>query len=268
MPVDFFEDGGRPLDTLEISALELSLGAKLPLDYRNFLSTQNGGRPIPSMLELEGLQVRVRELFAANSGDSRDLLRRHESLRDVLPSGVLPIGLDTGDNYFCIALVPGQSGAVYWKDHESLLSESEEGLTKVADSFSQFIDLLHLKSELTVAIDPIESLGRFGTRQALRDYLVGGKSVNSVSEGGRTIAQEAARFGNVALLKACHEFGANLRGCAHLGALNGHFDIVRYLIEEANVDLEERNESGWTILSCTSLDPELANYLRGKGAKS
>lgn len=46
---------GQPTDELEVAALEGELGAKLPSDYRQFLIEKNGGKPVPNVVDVEGL---------------------------------------------------------------------------------------------------------------------------------------------------------------------------------------------------------------------
>ncbi|ENY3727017.1 TPA: SMI1/KNR4 family protein [Enterobacter kobei] len=69
----------------------------------------------------------------------------------------LPIGASSGDNQICLCLKGGMSGEIWFWDHESdpIFNDSAviSGLTKIANSFDEFVDML------TVQDDKIDASG-------------------------------------------------------------------------------------------------------------
>ena len=135
----------KPATLEDVNRLQEDVG-RLPRDYVDFLTVQNGGRPHPSVCKsIKGRNYFVSHLLALSYE-----LKFYLSITNYLdvykgriPSKSLPIGDSPGGDVFLLDLRDEEFGAVlYWR-HES---ESENdgsnyygNVSKVANSFSEFL---------------------------------------------------------------------------------------------------------------------------------
>lgn len=140
--------------TQTISEIETLFGHQLPIDYRNFLETYNGGFPDPHKLEISPRQGRTSVdilygiMDSTSSYDHLDLAKNFNNRKHQMPQGVLSIGHDPGGNYICIALTEDRYGQVFFYDHEEPNEDAEGNLTwdnlyLVANTFTDFLNKLH-----------------------------------------------------------------------------------------------------------------------------
>ncbi len=127
-----------------LEAIEKSLGIALPSDYRTFLLKNNGGNPVPSgFWVVEGLDgSEVHQLYGLHDGPDWLQLDRYASSERGIPGDLLAIGDDGVGDLICIGVSHNHHGQVFFIDHEVCpfhQPEAREGITKIADSFSQFI---------------------------------------------------------------------------------------------------------------------------------
>jgi len=146
-----FTGSGRQLSEDEIELLEDELERKLPNAYREFLLADNGGRPTPSMFSIPALPDRplhdssMHSFFGLFMADPSEELRYvAEEYAAVLPSPLLPIGRDYGDNVVCLATIGTDEGSLYLWESEfyepALPPEDQTNLIWVAPSFEEFLN--------------------------------------------------------------------------------------------------------------------------------
>ncbi|HEX4505386.1 MAG TPA: SMI1/KNR4 family protein [Alphaproteobacteria bacterium] len=131
-----------------LAALEKEFGAKLPEDYLEFLSLNDGGRPTPGTVDIEGLPgspTDVQEFFGMHGASgSSNILWNLEVIRDRLPNfHALPIACDSGGSLFC--LTPSQAGkseVVYCDMPGSSFYKATQDISvyKVAPDFRSFMN--------------------------------------------------------------------------------------------------------------------------------
>ena len=150
----------------QIVAFEKLVGAELPADYQQFLKEHNGGRPQPDAFEFDGGEedavecfFPLRDLASDESLELTDadwldwpLQRAWETFQTNLQEDcaecdldnqgfqldrLLPIGTDGCGNSLCLVLDGDDLGCVVFFDHETA------GVTPLADSFSEFLAMLH-----------------------------------------------------------------------------------------------------------------------------
>ena len=151
-----------PASDAEIRQLEALAGVSLPADYREFLKTHNGGRPVPDSFVLpypngEEGEAQLVCFFPLWDGACEDggenlvdwpLHCAWEDLRDDLaeffgeikiePGGVLlPIGHDGFGNYVLLFLGGTEPDGVVMLDHDG------GTFIRLADGFTKFLDGLH-----------------------------------------------------------------------------------------------------------------------------
>lgn len=148
--ITIFEPG-KKITQKDIAALEQRLGISLPVDYRQFLLSINGGQPEPNAFPIRdnprdthGLLER---LFSLDEQDTNyDILDNAEVFHDRVPADLLPIAFDPGGNLICLAVRGENRGKIYFWDHSD---ECPPGRTPdyhnvyfVANDFNELIENL------------------------------------------------------------------------------------------------------------------------------
>lgn len=136
-------EGGPAITQRDVDGFERRLGAQIPIEYRQFLLAQNGGRPERDVFAVPGCQgsPTARVHFFCAIGDaveSNDLAWGLDVFGD-LPSGLFRIGSTEGADIVCmmVGLGPFPEGSiVFWDDYA-------KRPFLVAATFSQFVDSLY-----------------------------------------------------------------------------------------------------------------------------
>lgn len=143
---------GFPISNLDFVRLEETRGISVPGDLRDFLLAHGSGIPSPNVVTVsEVLRPSLSEIFHPSEGASR--LAWHPDLPQLLV-----FGSDHFGGHFCIS-VGAAKGAIFWVDHEEtnpdclsvrivsrfqfLPPDLARGVTKLADSLSEFLQMLH-----------------------------------------------------------------------------------------------------------------------------
>src|SRR4051794_1713381 len=97
---------GLPVEAT-LQALEKAVGWSLPLDYRRFLSTYNGGFPRPDCVEFAEHSRRtatdVHSFHGLHDGPAWASLRWHmHTYQERLPASTLPIAHDSTGNLWLL----------------------------------------------------------------------------------------------------------------------------------------------------------------------
>lgn len=153
---ELFEDTEVGLSDEQIGEFERERGSSFPEDFKAYLKEINGGwlNDSADFQFGDGHITAARNLFGFNGSSDRDITT--ESKRDGLPRSLLPIGDDLGGaDLFVLDLRPETHGRVYVRAINvspnpkpflpaSLFIEpdEEELYHHVADSFSEFIDMI------------------------------------------------------------------------------------------------------------------------------
>lgn len=134
-----------PINPADIFEFEETNEVSLPDDYKDFLLKHNGGRPEPNGLQEPSTDVQW--LFGMVEEPAwASLFHALDTYEGRIPAWYMPIGTDSGGNLFIMSLYEENKGvvALWWHEGEAEKNGSEyfDNLTHVADSFSEFIDLL------------------------------------------------------------------------------------------------------------------------------
>ncbi|HIU58185.1 MAG TPA: SMI1/KNR4 family protein [Candidatus Ornithomonoglobus merdipullorum] len=102
-------------------------------DIKLFLKANNGGYPKKDIIIVDGMEYEVRVFLSLDKNDEHYCIER--PLRYFLEktkARIIPIGLDSGDNYYC---VNNETGKVYY------WSASNDSYYLISDCLEDFIDL-------------------------------------------------------------------------------------------------------------------------------
>ncbi|HYO72094.1 MAG TPA: SMI1/KNR4 family protein [Archangium sp.] len=137
------EESYAPLSTRQIEEVESRLAIELPQDYRAFLLSHNGGRPIPDAFQMCGRWEMVDRFLGIHEGEHDNLLDYVRAYEGRLPPELLPIAHDAFGNLICLAVRGSQHGGVYFWDHEWEAGRGEppsyDNVTCIAESFEAFL---------------------------------------------------------------------------------------------------------------------------------
>jgi len=131
-----------PTTEAAIATLEKRLKHKLPVDYRSFLLSHNGGVPSPPTFAPAGATTPTEALnsFLALGGepgvdDLISFLRIYEAR---LPAGFVPVAYDAFGNLILLALTGKRRGQVFFWDHER---EGEGNPSRlIANDWTSFLE--------------------------------------------------------------------------------------------------------------------------------
>jgi hypothetical protein len=117
----------------------------LPVDYCDFLLINNGGNPIPSFFWIIPDQdgSGVNQFYGLHDDPEFPSLHTYAGKeRYGVPKSILPIGDDGLGNLICLGINSSNFGKVFFFDHDIHPNndcESTKGISKVANSFSEFL---------------------------------------------------------------------------------------------------------------------------------
>ncbi len=117
---------GPKLTEIEVRQLEAKLPSPLPGAYRRFLLANNGGVPVPNVIDIPGFHggTDVQEFFGIGlSMESSRIDWNIDTLKERLESRLLPIACDSGDNVFCLSLRPADKGVVIYCDLDAVYGD-------------------------------------------------------------------------------------------------------------------------------------------------
>ncbi len=111
----------RPLNEEEIRIFEGSLGVTLPEEYRRFLLTNNGGRPTPDTIDIEGLrggEADIKLFFKLTDASDLHDLRRKRSVyfEDLGDPTLLPIANDSFGYIYSLCIAGQNLGKIFYVD--------------------------------------------------------------------------------------------------------------------------------------------------------
>lgn len=101
---------------------------KIRQDIQQFLTANSGGFPIKDIIIVDGEEYEVRVFLSLDSNDKNYYIEKPLNyFLENTKSKIVPIGIDSGDNYYC---VNNENGKVYyWSAGENqyyCISESLE----------------------------------------------------------------------------------------------------------------------------------------------
>jgi hypothetical protein len=134
----------------DVIAFEAKIGIDLPLEYRQFLLTYNGGVPalivFPIKENKRDTRSMLQILFGLKQEGVNSLEHRVDEIGERFPIDLLPIGNDLGGNIICISIRGVNRGKIFFWELET--EKEDEGppdysnVYPVTDSFNEFLNSL------------------------------------------------------------------------------------------------------------------------------
>ena len=102
-------------------------------EIKDFLELNSGGYPIKDIIVSDGEEYEVRVFVSLDESDENYYIQKPmDYFLNKTKGKIVPIGLDSGDNYYC---VNNETGKVYY------WSEGEDSYYCIAESVIEFISL-------------------------------------------------------------------------------------------------------------------------------
>jgi hypothetical protein len=135
--------GGRQATESDIAALESAIGQPLDSQFRHFADSLDGAEPEANSFPVNGVahMGEVSEFIAVGK------ILSERAYINGIASQAYPVASSAGGNY--VLLDQAQSGGIFFWDHEV-----EGGVTKVADTFNDFLAMLEPFDISNVKIEP------------------------------------------------------------------------------------------------------------------
>jgi hypothetical protein len=233
---------GPSLTVREIEEFEGEIGYRLPQDYRLFLLRHNGGGGAAEF----ALEYTWRDETLVVMGFYALLPTTDRGLRRVLGDlsrlvkGYLPITSDTGQQDICLPISGGRRG-VYLAEYTYEADYPVAAVMhRLEDSFTDFVNNL---KEVIVPHDDIQELGKSAKADEVDVFLRSGRSIDELSMYGSSILCEAIKYGNMPLIGACIEKGADLSHAIHAAVQSRRIEAIELLVR-AGADINERDKFG------------------------
>lgn len=251
-----------PMPEEDIESFERRHRIRLPTSYREYLRTQGSGTPVPNYYldELRGVQLYVGLIYSL---DDKSMAAQILPFPPPHESGFVTVAANGGGDYFLVELT---SGEVFYWDHEKDddFPRADDLLWLAADFPCLISSLVYGPGEEPEEIDEIERVGRSGSLDQL-EALVARVGLDARNAAGRSVAEEAARYDDLTLVRKCLELGAPMRNLLHYAAPGENPALIQYLVEHG-ADVNELDDSGESPLDC-ALEPEVYELLERLGAR-
>ena len=265
-----------------LEAFEREIRYSLPLDYREFLLTVNGGSPNRCLFVCGEFTVEsvvnffpLRGIIGASGPGfyaEGSLESIWHSTREFLPENMVPVAEDGGGNFLLLCWGDQPAGSVHFFDHEIAgyrEGASEEALLPAAHSFRELIESLE-DEDANLPTNPAFQLAIGGDLPAAVEAL---KNMRFEVER-RSVADQigywAASSGKIHTCIAVLPWLRNPTNCVHAAVAAGHAETVRQmLLAQTTRDVELRQGPfDYTLLHevATTENVEVARVLIELGA--
>lgn len=123
----------KKFDDSILSSVEEKCSIILRDDIKSFIRINSGGYPIKDIINVDGEDYEVRVFLSADIDDKNYCISKPlEYFLHKTNGKIIPIGIDSGDNYYC---VNNESGKVYY------WIASEDKYYCISNSLDIFISL-------------------------------------------------------------------------------------------------------------------------------
>ena len=199
---------GERASEIQIKRFEKNHGINLPESYRAFMRQYGGGTPDPCWYidAARNVELYVGFVFPLSA---EQMAEQTFPFPPPAECGFVTVATNTGGDYFLLDLATEE--IFYWRHEADDLPPSHADLLWVGSNIGEVIDRLeYLPGEGPEEVDEIETIGASGDVEQLDDF-VRRNGVSARGKSGMTVAETAARDGNLAVLRRCIELGVARR---------------------------------------------------------
>lgn len=146
-----FEYSFAPTTMEQIAAFENKYKLLLPTNYKSFLLDNNGGKTVKRRFDTtdETITSSIMLFLPLSQEEEQSLEQYHVkyNLGGIVPSNLLPIGIDPAESLICISLHEEDVGSVYLCDMNYYHEDNElknEHIKLIAKSFHGFLTSLYI----------------------------------------------------------------------------------------------------------------------------
>lgn len=156
MTTIYLKNSQEPVLEQDIDDLELMISAQLPLDFKQFLQVNNGGRTLsvlsfPIYNNPNGDEGRTHTFYYLKHNysykDTNDIRNKLLVFKDRIPRYFVPFATDPGGNQLCISVRKQDYNTIYfWAHDEEEDLEGDDGtaiiyagIYLVATNFNDFL---------------------------------------------------------------------------------------------------------------------------------
>ncbi|MCX7113860.1 MAG: SMI1/KNR4 family protein [Proteobacteria bacterium] len=135
----------------DLIELENQINIKIPEQYRNFLLSNNGGKPKINRFSTQDKKVEsmIAKFLPLANIEEDNLLEEIEGITqaDLIPQNLIPIATDPADNRLVLSVAGSDMGKIYYwswdEEPRRKYRPSYKYMRLVADSFDDLLALLH-----------------------------------------------------------------------------------------------------------------------------
>lgn len=232
---------GPKIDGQDIKQLCERFSITLPNDYSDWLLVQNGGIPEHSLF-IKGQTtkvIRFFSLFPNNENDGLDCFAAAFE-EDFGKLEFFPFAMNNEFWQLFIDLRQRTFGSILeLKNYPLDYGADRPTWVEVDISFHEFV------KNLNEVPEPGDCVVEFAksSDSMLDQWVASGNDILKKSRHGHSLAEEAAKNGNLKLLREWTKMELPLGVCLHLAALNENVEILKYLLS-IGADVEVRDEFG------------------------
>ncbi|RCS44598.1 hypothetical protein DTL42_16870 [Bremerella cremea] len=270
-PIPRIQDSFPSASHTDITKFEKQFKLQIPLSYRNFLMTTNGGSfPVDVCFGPYKAELGIRLFYSLNATfDYLDLGARRKVYSWKLPKSMLVIADDGLGNPICINL-KSPSAEVCLYNHE------QGDIESVCTDFEQFLAGLHYPLDPAIQLwsETVEPFLSIEQGNMSRVSQISFDETALTNEDGYTLLGWAAASRQPEVVEFLLDLGADIQDGAGdamtplmLASRAGALDVVRILLDRG-AKLDEKDSVGKTALlhALSSRQTRAARYLIERGA--
>ena len=142
---------GKKIDSSSFSEVENLILGQLPEDYKAFMLEHNGGRPLKRYVlsftehdpETDKDFESGLDIYSFNKIEDIPLFYNNLYGSELIPEHYCPIADDSCGNEILLCTIKDSNyGNIFFADNEMFEADESFVITKLADSFEEFINLL------------------------------------------------------------------------------------------------------------------------------
>jgi len=257
-----------PLTPQDIEELELALGVRLPQEYVEFLLEHNGGHFVREVVfDIPNPTTFINSAILVDFfGEPDDrigtygMIEAVDRLSDRVPAGFLPIAHCNSSDLLLLKLDDPQSefqGVWFWDSAAIFISEEEQSLYWLADTFNDFLGKLvydFCDDPAERETQPLFQAIERGDIKAVERHIAASGSIDESNERGETLLMAAViyRWPKIARMLLAHGANPNSRDAAGMTPLHHaaqhSIDGVKLLLA-AGADATARDNQGRGVLA-------------------